>query len=1655
MEIPQSLLVSTHKFIVARFSLGELRLLCLYLGIDWGGLGGGNQVPLRALDLIEHFQKVDPRFEKLLGQLAKERHDQLGSAQELLKEANLYGLQLVEDGDKEQARAIFRILSSVTSLQDQLCPELEKRVGEFLTEQAWDTAWMLLVGLKDILPDLECIDRLLEDHPRTTYGRANKAEKEKKWSKARGAFQELERNYPDYKDVVERLARLEQWQQWYIDGSQSWDGEHWEEAKEAFTQLFAECPHYEDTTQKLTALQGYAKGQQFMDAQDYEQAKPAFESVKQADAEFLQRRLSADLKQRAQQLTKKQLWDDAQTLLERLVPVLPKHSDLKPLLAQVQRPRKLYHQASEHVKENRWDEARQTLQELEREYPGYRDAAERLVRLEEWQQWYANGLRLWGDKQWEQAETALARLHAECPEYKDAERKLTALRNYATGQQFIDERDYEQAETAFEPVKHAEPEFLQYRLSASLEQRARQFIENQGWDDAQGLLEQLAAVLPSPAVLEPLLANARCPGELYRQAGEHLEKKRWDEVRKAFQELEKSYPGYRDAAEHLVRLERWESWYDEGRKLWNKKKWDKSAEAFSKLVGERPDYKDASERLQTLDECRRLADEGQQLIKDRQRLVAKQAWNRAEQVFEEISSRIAGYQDAPTCLLYVQTLHAINDRDWKEAEQQLEQIAAQNPGYADVDELQATIRRLQETSDRLAGGFLRDPWLRWVGSYPYDVFREAGLRTTPAASMKAVDEASFELQVSGMSPEQRAAWDTLRHVGRRLFVDAFLYRIEQADALVAFLEDAVANGFQLPSVQSLTDHFPQQSPLVLMLWERREEAITAQEIQQREAPHDTRLAHQLGLLYLAWAEELDARKQTQDVVRTWQQAIGQWAVVLTDEDYWHDWGRERAACYDQQVLPHQLEALQSKLEEELLQRLDESADWHARAERPAQADAHRQLRLELQAELAAVRLLRKLEGIPTAQHGRVFCGPGLLHSLGLSDALARYVAQLTDEPSGIETQVLVTPSETAVRRLRWYFSSLRLPAVLLEGTQSDPERSLDLLRSSGRVECDPPYRDLQRPDEVSEEDIWNLMAEAHLRIAEDRITREGAWDIRATRASWQAVLDLARRWGGEEIAVETIRTTAVARATALGRNPKLHPDTSRMDRAIELLETVIDLASEDPRLSLKLGDLLTDRGVRKANRNDHLGAVQDLERAFSIMPHNHRTRDQYAVALAFLAMDTADDDRSKATEMLTQAEALVKDLADKTDYAKYKRTVELIANVRATIEGRTPPWLDVDPIAELDRVLEDVEGKGTGTHSISLLLAQATLQRRNRDIAGALDTLEEAWELAPEDKDLQDELVNVITERAEQLVTVGATDEQQHLVEAWRKRFASHQSLSAQLDYLQWRAKVWHYLKQTGLKYRRGAQQTILLTFDSPVVGALMVRLLIERDAIFLAGPLPPIPEVDESIVLGNLLQRMSEVMFYRPSNVGHIGPAVVCRMPVRYLDPRWLKFLIHGAYRYADVQPAFLKHPGQLQTHLRSQREVLRLLLPKRQAKPDTLGQLETLCDAQGWPCSRQGENRGAFESPLGAVGLTATDEGIRLGMDLGYLRTDTGRVEIFQRIVELNDGLWLGKLGLTESSQVHLMCELPYLDETGFREAMYLFEQRAEEMKKELVQM
>jgi hypothetical protein len=168
-----------------------------------------------------------------------------------------------------------------------------------------------------------------------------------------------------------------------------------------------------------------------------------------------------------------------------------------------------------------------------------------------------------------------------------------------------------------------------------------------------------------------------------------------------------------------------------------------------------------------------------------------------------------------------------------------------------------------------------------------------------------------------------------------------------------------------------------------------------------------------------------------------------------------------------------------------------------------------------------------------------------------------------------------------------------------------------------------------------------------------------------------------------------------------------------------------------------------------------------------------------------------------------------------------------------------------------------------------------------------------------------------------------------------------------------------------------------------------------------------------------------------RLSHLEPFGPVLASYVPIRLLDSGWLEFLLRGLARYADMQPSFLRNPAQLRVHLRSQRDILRLIQPDRGRAQRTLLNLPQLCQAQpGWSCQETESGQWRLESPSGAISAEAGDDGIRLAQELGAVSYTTSPRATAVKNSQLN----LGKLSFDDRGLIWLACEAPYLDLEGF---------------------
>jgi tetratricopeptide (TPR) repeat protein len=232
----------------------------------------------------------------------------------------------------------------------------------------------------------------------------------------------------------------------------------------------------------------------------------------------------------------------------------------------------------------------------------------------------------------------------------------------------------------------------------------------------------------------------------------------------------------------------------------------------------------------------------------------------------------------------------------------------------------------------------------------------------------------------------------------------------------------------------------------------------------------------------------------------------------------------------------------------------------------------------------------------------------------------------------------------------------------------------------------------------------------------------------------------------------------LSRAAALDQKGQL-------DDAISLLETMqsFDIAK---RFVGKRAELLTDRGIQAGNARQWEKAVADLRQALSLNPHLPRTRQNFILALQGAAISSHEaDDEGQARILFEEAIRVLEEaLQSDPQNAEMKKQLQETRTALALLGG--PTGAAADPFEELKKILEELPTT-PDNQSISSspvperktpLTAEAQLRQiaegkaKRRDYQGAVADLEKALRQSPQDTSLQQTLIGVLEEYADDLL---------------------------------------------------------------------------------------------------------------------------------------------------------------------------------------------------------------------------------------------------------------------------------------------------------------
>ncbi|WJV45512.1 CHAT domain-containing protein [Streptomyces flavofungini] len=652
---------------------------------------------------------------------------------------------------------------------------------------------------------------------------------------------------------------------------------------------------------------------------------------------------------------------------------------------------------------------------------------------------------------------------------------------------------------------------------------------------------------------------------------------------------------------------------------------------------------------------------------------AHQEWRRAAEAFEECR----GHGDADAHLAYARGRSLEAEGRWSEAVEEYGRAADR------LDRADVRRRRLRRLIDLLPwadgatrGPLAADPFALRDETYPYRALRAVGVH--PGVSMAAVSDASYTLlERGGMTWSERVAWDRLRLPGRRLQVDALLYRWQQPDGLRAALatlspdDEHAGPGF----VDVLCERFPGDAPLLLLLARGRDAATAEWERRLAAAPGDMATAHGLAVARLWQAQELEQSGAWEHAVRTWELALSYWATLLSDDVYWDGWRAERADCYERKLTHEDMTRLRWELSRHLFGLLSAYEQRHTEQDRPEQAAWYEELAEFLEAELAGARILKDVGGLPGVPGARaaLACGPRYLRLLDLQLPLAELAADLDAAAKDGKD-----PGEYAVRELRWAFSGLSraltlcavhkfepalraLPAFPTLTTlpddcagpaaAPDPRRHLD-----GCAYCqeflrrDPAYARLPHRHARLLQDGVELAVRVRLELSRTALA-DGECGLGRAQEQWERLVRVARRAGMTARAKKALVRTVLGRVEALlDEDPARRGDV--LDEAITLVEAVPPVLHPLERevrdqLDGRLSSLYSMRGVwrgytrtKHGMRSDVYGAEADLRRALALNPASNHARDNLARALVF-TLDARTDELPARLCLLHEALGLL------------------------------------------------------------------------------------------------------------------------------------------------------------------------------------------------------------------------------------------------------------------------------------------------------------------------------------------------------------------------------------------------------------------------------
>jgi outer membrane protein assembly factor BamD (BamD/ComL family) len=233
---------------------------------------------------------------------------------------------------------------------------------------------------------------------------------------------------------------------------------------------------------------------------------------------------------------------------------------------------------------------------------------------------------------------------------------------YEKGCEAFDDENWAAAISFLEQVDPGAPHFddAQVRLSeASLQQdllerynRAQQWMEQQGLDQAEAILTKLDREAPGYRDVHALLSTIRMEKaerqslqRLYDQAKRALQARQWDRAFDLLGRLHSLRADFEDTSTLFATQKRLHDLYDQALESMSDRNWAEALTTLNQLKVLEPAYKDVPELLQRTD--RELESEAQmaKLYSQAKVHIALEEWEKALELLDQVDDQLDGYRD--------------------------------------------------------------------------------------------------------------------------------------------------------------------------------------------------------------------------------------------------------------------------------------------------------------------------------------------------------------------------------------------------------------------------------------------------------------------------------------------------------------------------------------------------------------------------------------------------------------------------------------------------------------------------------------------------------------------------------------------------------------------------------------------------------------------------------------------------------------------------------------------------------------------------------------------------------------------------------------------------------------------------------------------------